>query len=155
MAERKITEVTSVLSLNDGDSIFVNSGDALCQLDKEQVLANIGGISKKLLWQNASPASNFAAQKIPLDLSEYDGVYIVFKFFTSNTNRTIFFCSNNTANEYQNVLSGAVNRGRNCIVTDSGVQFLTGYKYSTYGSNAVDDDSAMIPILIYGIKGVQ
>lgn len=42
----------------------------------EQALMNLGGISKTLLWENASPGSEFAAQSITVDTTPYDFIEI-------------------------------------------------------------------------------
>ena len=41
------------------------------------------GIDMDLLWTNSSPTSNFAAQTVALDLTEYSMVVVVFKFTTT------------------------------------------------------------------------
>ena len=115
-------------------------------------------IFKKLLWTNPSPLSNFAAQTLALDLSNYEGVLIESLINTASTldgfRMPVFVPKD--GNEYYveagqlKVVPPASNLGatiyaRFVTVTDSGVTFSTGYAGpSTTGA------SLCIPYRIYG-----
>lgn len=45
-----------------------------------------GGCKTDLLWTNPSPTSNFSAQTVSLDLSEYETVIVLFKGGSENSN---------------------------------------------------------------------
>ena len=128
----------------------------------EESLSNLGGISKSLLWQNASPSSSFAEQAILLDLSKYEEVEVEFRHNNTSTQyfkeriqkgkmcRLLSFA--NTANE------GAYMRflARDATVNETSVAF-TGATYKQVNSTAAEAASNVsnIPIAIYGIKGVK
>ena len=50
----------------------------------EQEISDINsslGLKMDLLWTNASPSSNFGAQTISVDLSNYKGYYMSFRYY--------------------------------------------------------------------------
>lgn len=117
-----------------------------------EALLALGGIQIKKLWENASPSSTFAAQTMSLNVSDYDallistiyaagyrtgGVDIVFKGDTTNMTLAL------TYNMYRNV-----------SFIDNQLSFGAGYLTQPYGT-AKTDNSRIVPIAIYGIKGVQ
>lgn len=110
------------------------------------------------LWENASPTSSFAAQTIALDLSEY----------------SMIFCNCRLSTEYATIVPtnpipvgadyGAYAYGlaagypvrRTYRATATGVVFEEGMKYTSFGSSNVNgSNGSLIPVEIYGIKGVQ
>ena len=104
----------------------------------EEALANLGGISIVKLWENASPTSAFSNQTINLDMTGYSLIKIQFNLdtnkralpsFDSPTGRACFYESNGYTRHF-------------AISTDK-ITF-------TDASNA----GAIIPCIIYGIKGV-
>lgn len=107
----------------------------------------------KLLWQNASPGSSFAAQTIKLGLSGYNYVDITVR------------ANNDKASEYTTRLKvdgGATDIGamgstglyRPATPTQAGVAFLVGRAYTAYNtSNTVQSNNYCVPVKIYGIKG--
>lgn len=107
-----------------------------------------------LLWTNASPSSEFAAQMITLDLSNYDIVFII--GFMGND----IFCQlplfvsvgSNSRFEYTN----GVMRSRRVFTNNNYVQFEDSTTQSTFGSQVTTVvNTACIPYRIYGIKGVK
>ena len=98
-----------------------------------------------LLWENASPGSTFANQKISIALSGYVAVLVYLRF-------------DNTASFYSYgilpvsggaaFLSSAGNgvTYRKCTPSTSGLTFGTGVKSSN------EDNKYCIPVAIYGIK---
>lgn len=129
----------------------------------EEALANLGGISMELLWENASPTSEFGAQTINLDLSKYDAVEIIFradKSFDSTFSETCLVSGgtgvasvirNTTTDNMMTGIIGAHIR-RYSVKTD-GITF-TGSVYS-YTTDYHGNNNGCIPYIIYGIKGVQ
>lgn len=105
------------------------------------------------LWENASPTSTFAAQTIPLDLTEFDGVMVTIKFKNdgADTRVTTGFVPKGIKGQgmVTNEDTGSL-RIRMFTASDSGVEFAKGIKMedaSTSAGNAV-------PTCIYGVKGV-
>lgn len=118
-----------------------------------RVLDENNGAQIKKLWQNASPASAFAAQTISLNLSEYDFVLVVYNYAkgTAQQDSQIIEMGktgllNMSAGSNGTVLS------RKAEPSTTGVFFEGANRYTT--SNSATNDYA-IPISIYGIKGVQ
>ena len=111
-----------------------------------------------LLWTNASPTSEFAAQTISLALDNYDEVEIEFKHSSSasykriekvkkgESSRSSIVTGSSTSGEYM----AAVIRTAN--VTASGVTFGNGNLANQ--SSYKEGSSYMVPTKIYGIKGV-
>lgn len=100
-----------------------------------------------LLWENASPTSAFAAQRIDADLTQYNAYYVLFKYKADT-------------DEYagQIMAKGAVNRALvpNATISNSAYRELRDYEsyiyfYSGYYSGN-PNDSYCIPYRIYGIK---
>lgn len=108
------------------------------------------GEVQTLLWTNSSPTTNFNAQTIELDLTNYDGVIVEF----ASTVRETLGVYTSRIKVAKNV-SGAIGGGFTTStfgvargvtsVTNSGVVFN-----DAHASNK--DNSYMIPIKIYGYK---
>lgn len=108
---------------------------------------------KKLLWNNPSPTTQFAAQTLSLDLSKYEAVIIKCSWQTNYNTDTqkvyqIFnYVPKDGATHYISSLLGTGNtvyaNRRQVTVTDSGITFTDGW---SNGTNNV----AIIPIEIYG-----
>lgn len=113
-----------------------------------------GGLELNLLWTNPNPTEPFSARTIQLDLTAYKMVGIVFTVEAGNPARisNLFF-----------LIKGITYGGGCCVggvsqylksrsissVTDSGITFGGGYN-ATNASGATNN-SAMIPLYIYGI----
>ena len=101
-----------------------------------------------LLWENASPSSAFAAQNIPLDLSDYSVVCVAFNHSPTNelTLDTTFCKKGKQALGYGMISS--VWYWRMYAFTENGISFEqvmtsdVGEKYN----------DKLIPTQIYGIK---
>lgn len=110
------------------------------------------GLMFDLLWKNPSPSSDFPAQTIKLDLSNYQAVYIFYKLLPNSTDAAygskLIYIDDSpswiaiTENYYDsgNLVSRLV------VVTKTGIQFYTPVKS---GSN---NNSVMKPYKIYGVK---
>lgn len=113
--------------------------------------AQVGATTMKLLWENASPASSFAAQTVSVDWGSYDIIGIECRATSTTTDRYISFhpaqlgiVSNNS------IVSGTSTSvfGRKSELTESGIEFFVGKK------DKADGTTYSIPTAIYGIKGV-
>lgn len=120
------------------------------------------GLSMTLLWENASPTSNFASQTISMDLSEYDAIMLLTRRSTSvhdiGFGISVLghrgFAQNLAL--YTEVSAGVFICGREFTPSASGIVIGGGvYKFSNLAMSACNfDDAYAIPYRIYGIKGV-
>lgn len=133
------------------DGALTTSGGAAVQ----------AGMSMVKVWENADLSSEFLAQTVPLDMTQYDAIMIVSQ--GCNT-------ANQTTYENQNspiipkdgkayiVTTGGISTGfshRQVSVTNAGVTFTRALYRSNaaFGSNN-GSNNGTIPQVIYGIKGV-
>lgn len=110
------------------------------------------GSNVVLLWTNPSPASSFAGQTIPLDLSNYDAVIVLTAMDTSDSGRLVVD-SLITPVGYgaRAFIQWNVRYIRQYTVSNTGVAFQDGAKGSV-GANATTDNTVGIPYQIYGIR---
>ena len=119
--------------------------------------SDVGAMSKwDLLWTNASQSSNFPAQTVGLNLSNYDAVCVVYRNQKGsdagwNASHVVF---RGVPTEGMVFNGNGGNLFRVTEMSDSGVTFQKGRTSNSYGSSTEDNQYA-IPIRIYGIKGVQ
>ena len=128
----------------------------------EEGLLALGGMSKMLLWENASPDSTFPEQEISVDLSDYDEIEVEFRHNSTSTQyfkerikkgkmcRLVSFANTTNEGSYMRFLA------RDVTVNETSVAF-TGATYKQVNNTAAAAASNIsnIPIAIYGIKGVQ
>lgn len=104
-------------------------------------------------WTNASPTSNFAAQKISIDLSGFDGVFIGLLSSSTATDTEAFcFCENR-----KSVLPTVQTyylRTRKITVDNTGVTFGAGTQYGSDWSDSTNNGIA-IPAEIYAVKFIM
>ena len=115
------------------------------------------GISMTLLWENASHTSEFVAQSIALDLSGYDLVAVVPKPWNgAKINETIDFVFAKVGSKGFIQYTGNVNYLREFESTISGIAFADCMQYLSYGwdGSSQATNSSLIPLVIYGLKGV-
>lgn len=122
-----------------------------------KALVNLGAMNMRVVWQNASPSSSFAAQTIKLNLSGYDFVYILMKASVTAANSVVHMVkkgasqnleqSGNLASE-----SAIVVLYRNASVAEDGIVFGGGHIKSAASPSV--DNTRTIPIAVYGIKNV-
>ena len=109
---------------------------------------NTYGETQVLLWTNSNPSSNFAAQKVSIDLSNYDGVIIEFRSKRDNKLLNITKLGKNELVE--NFGSGNTNnesRTRNInAIDDTGITFSDGYL------NGIANSGHVIPNKIWGYR---
>lgn len=130
-----------------------------CNIDE---LASGTGIEKRiLLWTNASPTSDFAAQTISLTLSSYDAVEIVCRYSTTSDSRTRYICDVGSSASidwfYYTVVAGkymGVKSRNEVSASTTGVTFGACTTKPGNSTDSTTTNGYIIPIKIYGIKGV-
>lgn len=107
------------------------------------------GGTTTLLWTNPDPTSNFSAQTISLNLSGYDAVKVLAAQNTSSSSGVMV----ETTKDYEGRLFMMYNARyyRGFTWSDTGVTFTDGYQASL-SSNLSANNSAAIPIYIYGVR---
>lgn len=153
MADVEISYNNSVIaSLSDsGAEVLETNGKFMSD---DVTVTYTGAMSKwTLLWTNASPTSAFAAQTISIDLSAYDFVMVVYQHWTSSDVNNSAFCR---VGQYGRLLSHDYTLAyRDYHPETTGVYFNIGLVVATYNNSNVNQNaSAVIPLQIYGIKGV-
>lgn len=112
------------------------------------------GMQADKLWENSNPAVAFAAQKVSLDLSVYDGVFVVCAFKLNYKQRKceLVFVDNIVSMEILNNDDQSPGGLRRVTVETDGVTFGGGYSYIWDLKQYVEDDEGAVPIAIYGVK---
>ena len=139
------------------------------EADAATARANLGLVgveTRTLLWTNASPTSVFAAQTLDSsdgipDLSGYDSVEIVCRYSTTDDTRIRYICDvGNSASMYwfyRTATNGyymGVRSRTNMSASTTGITFDTCMGKPVNSSTSTANDGYIIPIEIYGIKGV-
>jgi len=116
--------------------------------------------SMKLLWTNPNPTSNFAAQTLSIDVSDYDFIAVEHKVYANLDHRRIDFGAvgtqfglihPSTGGGYFTTATNQVGV-RGCNTSDTTkIVFGSGYNSSGGGSFSALD-SRCVPYRIYGIK---
>lgn len=122
---------------------------------------NSGGSGKKgmgmsVLWENTDTSSSYGANTIDIDLSNYDGVYVI--FCSSTTSDAIVaqgfaFMSKSTIIRYPSY-SGSTMRfyGRTVTVSTTGISISAGSYRQQGSSSETTANDRIIPVRIYGVK---
>lgn len=124
--------------------------------EKSEVIDGLGVMRIEKLWENASPGSDFSPQDIKVNIGEYDGIEILFDAFNGfRTSRQGYWMPgseniNLIATESDWSLGYGYFVSRRAGVTANNVNFGT-----CYASNNAAKNGRMIPLAIYGIKGVE
>lgn len=142
------------ISITSGVS-SVNGATGTVVLDADDVGAMAEWV---LLWENASPTSAFAAQTVQLNLSSYDAVFIYYQNSTPKsygspiilvgTPEYVFRFSSNNGNNQRYFT-------RSATVTTSGVEFSACQYFQQGSSNGTAQNTDLVPVKIYGIKGFK
>lgn len=115
-----------------------------------------------LLWTNSNPTSDFSAQTISVDLSNYEYILIKFKNTLNDgyTYETIF----RTDNNLRQAIAGATSVSpspqiyiRSFVLSSSQINFIDAYNCYNNGSGTrymTKLNSLIIPIEIYGYKTI-
>ena len=126
--------------------------------------APAGGIQIVKLWENASPSSFFGAQTVSMALMPYEAVEIVWATYVSDDGGV----SRRFTGKYP-IIWPTDGSGVGCQATgmyagnaverfirfySSGIVFDNGAYYNTYGGSSIARAQVLVPLEIYGIKGV-
>ena len=127
---------------------------------------NVGAMQWSLLWENASPTSEFAAQVLPgaYTWTGYDMLMIVYVYDVTSTARAeyklaqIVECARGMKSYLQMYsVSGGLLFARAVYLNDDGTIGLSGAQKRTFASitTVTDDNKGCVPLRIYGAKGVH
>lgn len=153
----KTDGTSELVTVSRSEGMISEEGDAFSaenMNDFENRVANgFSELTEKmgsvLLWENQNPSTNFAAQKITLDLSKYETVIIVHMPSISYPTVYMTQMSFKTSDGTFAVLNAAIMGQalwRTVTIDDTGITFSGG----VYGGNASPSDGACIPVRIYG-----
>lgn len=107
----------------------------------------LAGIQMKLVWKNASPASTFPPQSVIIDMQSYDTLLI-----NCTLGANLVVRKGNTSSV---MVSTGFNYYRGIICNEYGVIFDNCGYFANYGNfTQTIENAALIPIEIYGIRGV-
>ena len=126
----------------------------------EEALANLGGVSMKSLWMNASPTSDFATQTISLNLNDYEYVLVRYLYSTDYQSQNQIAIVKVGREAYLTFTGGAstnIYLSQRTISVGSDSVAFGAPVYKTYAStsNPTANNKYCIPVEIIGIKGVQ
>lgn len=147
------------------NAVSYAEAQTLTTAQRKQARDNIGA-DWALMWQNASPTSAFAAQTVPISLSDYDSVLIVYRRTTDASEAIEYFDSmervGGTFGKTQNVrfLYGATGTNtyfglawRDAQIKNSGVTFEAANRLDWDKNNrqwnGLSDNTIVVPIAIY------
>lgn len=112
-----------------------------------------GGVKMDLLWTNPNPSSEYSAKTETLDLTDYDFVFITFKWGASSARAMLncFVMVDGGGVITSSVYNARVYREITC--TTSGVTFGAGAYANTISANMTSpSNSTCVPQQIFGIK---
>ena len=126
----------------------VKEGSGISISGDGTISTSFSPLTTDLLWTNSSPDSSFAEQTLPLDLSDYPLIFIIFRQITSGQIHCGVLAKPNAyeTTAFSPVTVGTAMYKRIFTPRTTGIQFFAGREDST------TDNSKMIPRLIYGIK---
>ena len=156
-----IDGLTDPKLLINGEMAFGTEADAaVARTNLGVTLANIGGVSMKSLWTNASPTSDFATQTISLNLSGYEYVLVRYLYSTdyqSQNQIAIVKVGGDAYLTFTGVASTNIYLSQRTISVGSNSVAFGAPVYKTYAStsNPTVNNKYCIPVEIIGIKGVQ
>lgn len=112
----------------------------------------------ELVWENASPSSEFAAQTVSLDLLHAGFVIIEFRTTSSGTARPTVIIANGKMGNLNWLANATANYeilviSRNATVSNTGITFEKGYRKNISSTTATENNASAIPTRIYAIKG--
>ena len=152
-------DLTEPKLIINGEMAFGTEADAAVARTN---LGLTGAETKTLLWENASPTSNFPAQDILIALDDYDEIEIEYRISTTNVKsfREIIAIGKASAlNANANIsTSGGYIRlyTRAVEVSTTGVTFEACYaKQANQSTTLGESNGICIPTAIYGVKVVQ
>lgn len=116
-----------------------------------------GGIAMDLLWENASPTSQFAAQTISLDGDGYQMYMIVSGASSDGAYDKVIFLrvGKGTRVEYAGTSGGQYRVGQRTLASSSKTHIeYGGMLFNAGGAESLRND-LLVPIQIYGVKGLK
>ena len=118
------------------------------------ISASSSAFTVDLLWTNSAPTSQFLAQTISVDLTDYVQIVTVFKTTIAVNDPYISMVIPEKSVSYESLaIAGGLLRVRDVKATNSGVEFFDSNKMASYGNYVLTpDNDCMIPVKIYGIK---
>ena len=145
----------------NGEMAFGTEADAaVARTNLGVTLANLGGVSMKSLWINASPTSDFATQTISLNLSGYEYVLVRYLYSTdyqSLNQIAIVKVGGGAYLTFTGVASTNIYLSQRTISVGSDSVVFGAPVYKTYASTSkpTANNKYCIPVEIIGIRGVQ
>lgn len=119
-------------------------------------LSHSGNSGMTPIWENLKPTSTYAATtEKPTGYGDYEAVIVCARLSTTVANELppVFIRKGGSAANIYGVLSGKFCR-RTVSFTDAGIVFEAAGQMASYGGSFADNNSAIIPTVIYGVKGV-
>jgi len=110
----------------------------------------------RCIWENASPSSSFAPQTVSVDTSGYRWLAIVYRMVSSSYRGGVRFLSTASMGDISHTMPGssaATIRVRRFGVASGGFQVYAGYKI-TGSLSAAEDNTAIIPVTVFGVGGI-
>ena len=126
-----------------------------------KILKSLTGVeTKTLLWENASPRSEFGAQRINLNLRLYNFVEVIYTLDPGSTMQIIERCEYGDEVTVERFINPTYRSGilqylfREGWASERGYEFSDAYIQTVDSENPSVNNRYLIPIKIYGIKGV-
>ena len=138
--DRLVINDESASQLNNSSITFGSSTTTFLSNKGTWATPSKGSIAATKLWTNSSPTTSFAAQTIPLTLTDYFGVQVVFRWYTNQDYNIQVFIPKGIGSYY--ITNGQNGQFRKFNVTNSGVVVDAG-------TNSGD---SLIPYQIWGLK---
>ncbi|MBO7713815.1 MAG: hypothetical protein J6S85_09615 [Methanobrevibacter sp.] len=114
-------------------------------------------VKEEVLWENPNPTSSFApttltSQTLGKDLSKYYAIYVYVRNVGGGNHYSV-------TKVYKDLPVSIIAPAqtimyRRVTFTDNGIAFETGNNVLTYGGSATAENGVVIPIKIWGVKGV-
>ena len=103
-------------------------------------------LQMELLWENASPTSQFAPQTVSLDLSKYKNLLIEFKLYYTVKTYADYYLKNENKTYSSSVYTDS-NRSRTFTINSNSINFEDAYI-----NGKTINNNHMIPYQIYGVR---
>lgn len=146
---KKISEFASGTPAASDTVLFEQDG-----VGKSTTVEDLGkaiGINMDNLWTNEGSESPFGSQTVPLDLTEYRYIRIIFKRNVASTDVVFHDCFIGMTTIC--MLGTNANGYRSVNVTNSSVSFSSYAEYATYnGNDSVVYNQMGVPFVILGVK---
>ena len=111
----------------------------------------------ELLWENANPTSEFTAQVVNVDMKEYDAIAIFISYHASGGGKLHIFKKN--MNDFVHFVFTGENQwrlaSRRIYIYEESIAFDGAYQGSSTATDVYNRNAYLVPLKIYGIKGVM